>query len=107
MQTFSFGGNTNEYFNNQRFITRGVDSIMNPLLIAFLWQCIDAMPPPKDYLQVFKLTEENGGQKITHIQEEPEYKREYMLNSDAPIFIGKIFVIDDETHSTMLLASEY
>ena len=56
------------YFNNQRFITRGVDSMMNPLLIAFLWQCIDAMPPPKDHLQVFELTEENGGQKITHIQ---------------------------------------
>lgn len=94
-------------FKNDRYITKGVDSMMNPLLIAFLWQCIDAMPPPKDYLQVFKLTEENGGQKITHIQAGPEYKREYLLNSDAPIFIGKIFVIDDETHSTMLLASEY
>ena len=94
-------------FNNQRLITCGVDSTMNPLLIAFLWHLIDAMPPPKDYLQVFELTEESGGQKITHIQEEPEYKREYLLNSDAPVFNGKIFVIDDETHSTMLLASEY
>ena len=52
-------------------------------------------------------TGEHGGQKIAHIQEEPEYKREYLLNSDIPIFIGKIFVIDDKTHSTMLLASEY
>ncbi len=78
---------------------------MNPLLMTFLWHCIDAMPPPKDYLQVFDLTEENGKQKITHIQEGPEYRREYLI--DAPIFIGKIFAIDDETHSTMLLASEY
>ena len=95
------------YFKNERFITKGVDFDVSPLLQLFIWHLIDAMPPPKDYLQVFKLTDENGGQKITHIQEEPEYKREYMLNSDAPIFIGKIFVIDDETHSTMLLASEY
>ena len=49
----------------------------------------------------------DGKQKITHIQEEPEYKREYLLQTDASIFIGKIFVIDDEAHSTMLLAEEY
>ncbi len=94
-------------FNNKRFITKGVDSLVDPLLQVFMWQCIDSMPPPKDYLQVFKLTEENGRQKITHIQEVPEYLKEYLIQSDTPIFIGKIFVIDDETHSTMLLAEEY
>ena len=94
-------------FKNKRFITAGVDSNVSPLLQLFMWHCIDAMPPPKDYLQIFELSAENGKVKIKHIQEEPEYKREFLLNSDAPIFIGKIFVIDDETHSTMLLASEY
>lgn len=63
--------------------------------------------PPKEYLQVFKLAKENGNQKITHIQENPEYKREYLLNSDTPFFVGKIYVIDDEQYSTMLLAEEY
>ena len=47
-----------------------------------------------------------GKQKITHIQEEPEYKKEYLLEAGT-IFIGKIFAIDDGDHSTMLLAEEY
>lgn len=94
-------------FKNKRFMTKGVDSHVSPLLQLFMWQCIDEMPPPKDYLQIFKMSNENGQQKITHIQEEPEYAREYLLTTGTPIFIGKIYVIDDETHSTMLLAEEY
>ena len=94
-------------FQNKRFITKGVDSQVSPLLQLFMWHCIDTMMPPKDYLQIFKLTEENGQQKVTHIQEQPEYTREYLIKTDAPIFIGKIYAIDDETHSTMLLAEEY
>ena len=78
-------------FNNKRFITKGVEENINPFLQIFMWQCIDELPLPQDYLQVFDLTIENGKQKI----------------SDAPLFVGKIFVIDDETHSTMLLAEEY
>ena len=95
-------------FKNKRFITQGVNSQVSLLLQLFMWQCIEDMPPPKDYLQVFELTLEDGKQKIIHSQEEPEYKQEYLLNlTDAPIFIGKVFVIDDGDHSTMLLASEY
>ena len=94
-------------FQNRRLITVGVDSKVNPLLQIFMWHCIDAMPKPKDYLQVFTCSGFDGKQKITHIQEEPEYKQEYLTSSDAPFFIGKVFVIDDETHSTMLLAEEY
>jgi len=89
-------------------ITAGVDLMVNPLLQIFMWHCIDSMPKPKDYLQVFTCSGFDGKQKITHIQEEePEYKREYLFQTDAPIFVGKNFVIDDETHSTMLLAAEY
>jgi len=94
-------------FKNQRLITKGVAGKVNPLLQVFMWQCIDNMPPPKDYLQVFKCSVYDGKQKITHVQEESEYQREYLIISDAPFFVGKIFVIDDETHSTMLLAEEY
>ena len=95
-------------FKNQKFITRGVSSEVSLLLQLFMWQCIEEMPLTKDYLQVFEFTLEDGKQKIIHSQEEPEFKREYLLNlTDAPIFIGKIFVIDDGDHSTMLLASEY
>ena len=94
-------------FKNRRLITAGVDNRVSPLLQLFLWHCIDAMPPPKDYLQIFNCTIFDGKQKITHIQEMPEYHREYLLDVDASFFVGKIFVIDDDTHSTMLLAEEY
>ncbi len=94
-------------FQNRRFITKGVDLEIDPFLQFFMWQCIDNMPLIQDYLQVFSLIEENGKQKVIHSQEEPEYKKEYLINSDAPVFIGKVFIIDDGTHSTMLLAEEY
>ena len=89
-------------FQNRRFITRGVDSEIDPLLQLFMWHCIDTMPQVKDYLQVFRLREENGKQKVIHTQETPEYKREYLINSDAPVFTGKVFIIDDETHSDVV-----
>ena len=41
-----------------------------------------------------------------HTQEEPPYERIFTFPSDYPI-TAKIFVIDDETHTTMLLAEEY
>ena len=41
-------------------------------------------------------------------QEMPEYKMEYLIKlQGAPIFVGKVYVIDDKTHSTMLKAEEY
>lgn len=81
---------------------------MSLLLQLFMWQCIDEMKVPKDYLQVFELTVEGNKQRIIHSQEEPEYKMEYLLDiAGPPFFIGKIFVIDDGDHSTMMLASEY
>ena len=94
-------------FENKRFVTKGVAEQVSPLLQNFMWQCIDDMTAPKDYLQVFELNIEDGKQKVIHIQEQPEYKAEYLIKSDAPLFVGKIFVIDDETYSTMLLAEEY
>ena len=94
-------------FKNERFHTNGVDTSVSPLLQLFMWRCIDEMPPPKDHLQVFRCTIEDGKQKIVHEQENPVYKTAYLLNADTPIFIGKIFVIDDGDHSTMMLAEEY
>ena len=98
---------TERKFKNDRFITRGVAENLNPLLVMILWEMIDSMTIQQDYLQVFELSEEKGKQKIEHSQEVPEYKREHLFNVGTSIFIGRVFVIDDETHSTMLLASEY
>lgn len=72
-----------------------------------MWELINEMPvDSRDYLQVFNLSCENGRQKIKHSQEEPEYRREYVFNTGTHI-TEKIFVIDDGTHSTMILANEY
>ena len=94
-------------FNNQRYVTRGISNELPLMLQIILWGLIDTMEvAEKDYLQVFCLSNESGKQKITHSQEQPEYSKEYLFPSEEPI-TAKIFVIDDETHTTMLLAEEY
>ena len=90
-----------------RFITRGISDKVSLSLQLFIWQCIDSLDEPKDYLQVFKCTSYDGKQKIIHIQEQPEYRQEYLFYADAPVFIGKIYVIFNSVYTTMLLAEEY
>ena len=95
-----------DIFNNQKFITRGVaENIPIPLQLL-MWEMIRTLPVDKDYLQVFSLSEKDGKQRIIHTQEEPEYEKEYVLNL-VPVITGKVFVIDDKTHSTMLMNYEY
>ena len=93
-------------FNNQHFISRGIEGRIPPLLQVIMWEIIKQMPVDKDYLQVFYLSLKNGKQRIKHIQEVPEYSREYVFDIDTPV-TEKVFVIDDKTHSTMILAEEY
>lgn len=75
-------------------------------LQLLMWEMIRSLPADKDYLQVFSLSEKDGKQIIVHTQEEPEYEKEYVLNL-TPVTTGKVFVIDDKTHSTMLMNYEY
>ena len=78
-----------------------------PLAVQlFLWQCIDALPFSPDYLQVFQLSAEGGKLRIVHTQECPDYRKEYLLMLDVPI-TAKLYVINDETHATMLICEEY
>ena len=93
-------------FNNKRYLTCGVDSAIPIELQLFLWECVDSMPEPRDYLQVFELSASGPMQSIVHSSEEPEYRKVYMIPSDAPI-TEKMYIIDDGDHSTMLLANEY
>ena len=97
-------------FKNTRYITKGIENKIPLYLQLIMWDLIDKMEvAEKDYLQVFKLSKEADKQKIVHSQEVPEYTKEYSFNKvpDSDLIITKIFVIDDVTHSTMLLASEY
>ncbi|MGL4999706.1 MAG: DUF960 domain-containing protein [Cetobacterium sp.] len=93
-------------FNNQRYLTKGInESIQLDIQIA-IWDCIDKMEIAKDYLQVFDLIPKNGFTFVVHKQEEPEYSKEWIL--EIPIKeSAKIFVIDDGEHSTMMLSEEY
>lgn len=91
----------------KRYLTRGVDENIPVELQLFMWKAIDHMPQPKDYLQVFRLSESNGLQCILHNSEQPEYEMTYILPSTEKPVIAKIYCIDDGDHCTMLLAEEY
>ena len=94
-------------FNNPRYCTRGISETVPLLTQIVLWDLIDSMEAAeKDYLQVFQLTTDGTTQHIIHSQEQPPYERKLEFCTDEPI-TAKIFVIDDETHTTMLLAEEY
>lgn len=93
-------------FKSPRYLTRGVSDTIPPPLQSFLWNCIDLLPEERDYLQIFELAPFGRLQQITHTSEEPEYKKVYLFPTDEPI-TAKLYVIDSDTYSTMLLAEEY
>lgn len=99
-------------FDSDKYITRGVADKIPPGLQTFMWKSIHRIPSAsRDYLQVFRLAVCRQGssvrQEIVHTQEQPEYSSRYLLDSCRNPVSAKVFVIDDTTHSTMLLAEEY
>jgi Staphylococcal protein of unknown function (DUF960). len=100
-------------FDNDRYMTKGIQQEIPLELQLFLWNCIDTLKEQGqelDYLQVFELTRERVDdvffQKVEHRQEVPEYSKTYRVFPKEMVDV-KIFVIDDGTNSVMLLASEY
>ena len=93
-------------FSNQRYLTRGIEASVPIRLQTLLWNLIDLLPPERDYMQVFRLKPFGGMQQVTHTSEEPEYKKVFLFPSEDPV-TAKVYVIDDDDHSTMLLAEEY
>lgn len=102
------------FSQSNRYKTCGIEHEIPLELQIILWAMIDELKgkiDQLDYLQIFVLSEkpeENGEiiQHIRHFQERPPYQNEIQLYIDQPVK-AKIYVIDDETHSTMLLAQEY
>ena len=92
---------------NQKFMTRGVEREIPSWLVNLMWHMVATMETAqKDWLQVFILTKTPTGQHIVHEQEQPLYR--YKLDVEcADAVDAKVFVIDDRTYSTMLLADEY
>lgn len=95
-----------------RYITKGINEVIPFPIQLLMWNEIDSRLRTAgiavDYLQVFSLFKEGGGLKIIHTQEKPEYRKELCmsLKDELPLPL-RIFVIDDETYSTMMLANEY
>jgi hypothetical protein len=64
-----------------------------------------------DYLQVFRFSYDTETKLSTlkHSQEEPKYvlTTTCLLVENTKPFEGKIYIIDDETHRTVMFAEEY
>ncbi|MFL0194334.1 DUF960 family protein [Clostridium sp. WILCCON 0269] len=100
-------------FQNDRYITRGIEQNINkqnPVTFLLLWDLIDEMEvDKKDYLQIFILRTKFGRknlQEIEHTQEKPPYKKIHRYFTENTIN-AKIYIIDDGHHSIMMLAEEY
>ncbi|MFT5874691.1 MAG: hypothetical protein ACI8WT_003662 [Clostridium sp.] len=98
---------------NNRFMTKGIQQEIPLELQLLMWSYIDTLKEQGnelDYLQVFELTEHRADdifyQIIDHREEIPEYNKTYKILTKETV-TAKVFVIDDERYSTMLLASEY
>ena len=91
----------------KRYITRGIQSELPDWLVNLLWFLRDGMVVEKqDYLQIFRLSRTDKGQRIEHEQEQPPYRRTLDVPCEDAVD-AKVYIIDDETHVTMLLADEY
>ena len=90
-----------------RYLTRGIDAEIPIDIQIFMWEAVDNMPEPKDYLQVFNLTVQNGLQVIRHTSEKPKYEMTYIMTALTKAVTAKVYIIDDGDHCTKLLAEEY
>ena len=94
-------------FQNKRLVTIGICTEITDILQEVMWIMVGQMDEP-DYLQVFELMGTNDGVLIVHSQEVPPYENTVKVGYTVELgFRQKVYVIDDETHSTMLLAEEY
>lgn len=95
-------------FDKDRYLTRGVSEEIPLEIQILLWSMIGGIKIKKDYLQVFEIDPiKNSLLKIEHRQEIPKYKKEHVVVNTGINSKIKIFVIDDEEYSTMMLSSEY
>lgn len=98
---------------DKRYITKRVQEELPIEVILFLYNEIDELIDSNkeiDYLQVFNISviDKNSGLlEITHSQEIPVYKKTIFINNKEIKSDTKIFVIDEQLNSIMMIASEY
>lgn len=102
-------------FSGHKYITAGVNAELPSELVRYIWKMVESKKNEKDfemdYLQVFTMkpiaVDGEKMQEITHMQEQPiEYEKTYHISTNT-IITEKVYVIDDVSHVTMLLAREY
>ena len=99
--------------NGSRYVSRGINNEIPIDVQIFMWKLIEELKDTigdVDYLQVFTISTVNKSEntiRIIHSQEVPEYKKIWIFEASEPCNEEKIFVIDDWSHATMLLAKEY
>lgn len=95
-------------FQNDRYVTEGIKDKLYPLHQLLLWNFIDEMDvEQKYYFQSFNITGGVQVVEIEHIQDTPPYRAVHRLKTGILIENIKVYVIDDEERTTMLLSNEY
>lgn len=100
------------FIKKNRYITRGINEKLDFRLQLTLWNMIDRLKEERkeiDYLQIFKVRKYEEKIMIEHSQEVPKYEEKYVLNLDDIQIneIIRVFVIDNNQYSTMMLEEEY
>lgn len=104
----------NKKFKNARYMTCGINEKLAHWYQLEIWDIISDFVESGaevDYFQIFEfeVAEIDGKkvQKIIHKQENPEYEKEHTTILQGNGFNGRVWVIDDVDHSTMLFPEEY
>ncbi len=102
-----------KFSKENRYLTRGIQEHIPMEVQAFLWGLIDVkvkLGEQLDYLQIFKFETDEKHLYIVHSQEESQREEKYSLELKKgyeEMQNVKIYILDDKTHATMLLAEEY
>jgi hypothetical protein len=98
-------------FNNTRHTSHGINVEIPAEIVSALWTMVDNLKQTGfeiDYLHVFRLSSHGDEQHIIHSQEQPAYKNEVSVRFMCePIRQIKIYIIDNGSYTTMMLATEY
>jgi hypothetical protein len=103
-----------DLFSGNKYVTHHAHDVLPVELQLLLWDLIEVArrKVQLDYLQIFHLEEVKEGnmnaghQRIVHIQEEPSYRLKINVSINSPI-TGKVYVADERTHATMMMAEDY
>lgn len=92
----------------ERYITRGVNESIPPLLQSAMWDALNRVDKDLDYLQIFSLKRYRGDLTIIdHYQEHPKYQSTIYLPNFPVSSDMKVYIVIEDNYATMMLAEEY